>query len=112
MRLVQQELVGAVAILRMDAFPEHFVCWHTLLRIQRKNSEHFLGPIKRLESNGAPGPTARVAQSLPFRQISLTPPQCLFGALALGDVRQHGEGAYETMLGIKHRRGRNMHPYG
>src|SRR5208283_4896299 len=99
MRHVQQELVGAVAILRMDAFPEHFVCWHTLLRIQRENSEHFLGPIKRLESNGVPGPTARVAQSLPFRKMSLTSPQCLLRALAFGHIHR-GADVFNEFAGV------------
>src|SRR5271157_1933740 len=99
LRCFHQQFTRTAKILRVDSLPERFSGWRTLPRVKAKNVEHFLGPVQGLESDGAPSPTSCVAQPLPFRQISLTSPQCFFGALSLGDVGQHGKGACETMLG-------------
>src|SRR6266849_8892175 len=67
------------------------------LRIQSKNSEHFLGAVEHLLAAGVPCPTTGVGQLLRFGQISLTAHQSLFGTLALGQI-EHECDALVTAL--------------
>src|SRR5258708_39424984 len=57
-----------------------------LLRIQSKNSEHFLGAVEQLLATDVPCPTAGVGQFLRFGQISLAAHQSLFRTLALSKI--------------------------
>src|SRR6266851_6852273 len=74
----------------MDSLPNVFAGRQMLLRIQSKNSEHFLGAVEHLLATGVPCPTAGVSQLLRFSQISLTAHQSLFRSLALSQIKYVG----------------------
>src|ERR1700722_20082478 len=61
---------NAFAILREDSFQEGCVCRRTLLGIKSTDSEHFVGPVKRLFRPRVISPTSRMGQSLRFSEAS------------------------------------------
>src|SRR6201982_2847994 len=96
-RCIAHGFIHVFAILWVDSFQERFARRWTFLRIESTNSEHFVGPVKRLLRRRVIGPTARLAEPLCFRQITLAPPQRFFRLLALGDVAD-GTGDQRTLL--------------
>src|SRR5579864_5356263 len=60
----------------------------------------FLGQMQGSVSGRSPGPTARVAEPLRFRQITLAAPQRFFRLLALGDVAD-GTGDKRALLRLQ-----------
>src|SRR6201998_3921151 len=76
----------AFAILWVDSFQERFARRRTLLRIESTNSEHFVGPVKRLPRRRVIGPTGRVGQPLRFCQISFAAPESLLCSFAFLDI--------------------------
>src|SRR5271165_830458 len=75
-------------ILGEDLSKKCFLGRCAFLRIESKDSEHLLGPVGPFVTGHIQRPTARVAQPLPFRQISLTSPQCLLCLFACGPRTQ------------------------
>src|SRR4029077_15915183 len=60
----------------------------------------FLGQMQGSVSGRSPGPTARLAEPLRFRQITLASPQRFFRLLALGDVAD-GTGHKRALLRLQ-----------
>src|SRR5208282_1941968 len=82
-------LVHLVTVFWMDAAPEFLVRRQTLLRIESKNPEHFLGPVMPLCSDRAPRPTSGVGQPLGFGEISFTLPERLLRTVAFNGDAHH-----------------------
>src|SRR5258708_3142990 len=59
-------------IIGMDALKECFVSWLTTVRIKTQYAVAFFGEVLDLTINRYRRPTARVAEPLRFRQITLT----------------------------------------
>src|SRR5258707_347417 len=72
-------------IVGMNSLDEFFGSRQAIPWIKTQNAVAFLRPIPDV-GVGIPGPTARVAESLRLRQISLAPTEFLLRPLALGDV--------------------------
>src|ERR1700692_481214 len=75
---------GPGLIIRVNALKECFESWLPTVRVKPQHAVAFLGPVADLF--GSPCPTACVAQPLRFHQITLAPPQGIFGAVAFLDV--------------------------
>src|SRR6185503_18720433 len=72
-------------IVGMNSLDEFFHSRQTIPWIKTQNAVAFLRPIPDV-GVGTPSPTARMAESLRLRQISLAPTQFPLRPLALGDV--------------------------
>src|ERR1700758_3296080 len=99
-RCIAHGSIHVLAVLWVDSFQERFARRWSFLRIESTNSEHFVGPVKRLPHRRVIGPTARLAEPLCFRQITLAPPQRFFRLLALGDVAD-GTGDQRALLRLQ-----------
>src|SRR5690242_8056221 len=84
-------------IVGMNSLDKFFSSGRTIPRIKTQNAVAFLRPIPDIPI-GTPSPTARVAESLRFRQISLAPTQFLLRPLALSDV-DHSAYKFNEMAG-------------
>src|SRR6266403_1467042 len=72
-------------IVGMNSLDEFFDSGQTIPWIKTQNAVAFLRPIPET-GVGTKGPTARVAEFLRFRQISLVAPDSFFCPLAFGDI--------------------------
>src|SRR5258708_6034241 len=81
----------------MNSLDEFFGSRHTIPWIKTQNSIAFLRPMSEVGAR-TPGPTARVAEFLSLRQISLAPTQLLLRPLALSDV-DHSAHKFNEMAG-------------
>src|SRR5882672_10567146 len=79
----------------MNSLDEFFGSRHTIPWIKTQNSVAFLRPMSEVGAR-TPGPTARVAEFLSLRQISLAPTQLLLRPLAVGDV-DHGTHEFDEI---------------
>src|SRR5258708_5634100 len=79
----------------MNSLDEFFGSRHTIPWIKTQNSIAFLRPMSEVGAR-TPGPTARVAEFLSLRQISLAPTQLLLRALAVSDVH-HGTHEFDEI---------------
>src|SRR5712671_3988663 len=71
-------------IVGMNSLDEFFGSGQTIPRIKAQNAVGFLRPMPDV-GVGSPGPTARVAQPLRFRQVRFTAPEGFLCRLTLGD---------------------------
>src|SRR5258708_21321770 len=72
-------------IVGMNSLDEFFCSRQTIPWIKTQNAVAFFRPMPDV-GVGTPGPTARVAQPLRFRQVRFTAPEGFLCRLTLGDV--------------------------
>src|SRR5207245_514054 len=74
------------SVIRVNTLQQLFPSRHAHFWIEAVYAIPFLGQMQGSVSGRSPGPTARLAKPLRFRQITLAPPQRFFRLLSFGDV--------------------------
>src|ERR1700742_985896 len=73
-------------IIGMNALTHCFEWRRLFSRFETYDAEALFAPVPEFVRCGIPGPTARVAQPLRFRQVGFTLPERRFGSLAFRDI--------------------------